>query len=297
MIADWIRETTTGGAGALTTSAVTNRRRFTDAFAVGQPFFYAALSPAGDPIERGVAQMTAVGSMTRTRVFGYASGGSFTDANTAQNLPSGTVLVCADLAEGAGVQSFPDYHPSASLKLSIPYPYQPSANGAALGQRIVFLAIRVSSQKPVSAFAIEVITAAGGASDIMRVGLYGIAQNGTVGSLVCQSGDMLPNTTGLKTASVVGGPRLVPPGWYYLAMAATPRSNPASYQDVGVRAVNTGFLSEVGPLGIASSWVPHCFVESTELSYPWTALPLTPPAIAGIATLNATFCPIAHLIY
>lgn len=290
MLADWIRETTTGGSGALTTSAVTNYRRFTDAFAVGQPFLYAAVDPTtGTPIERGMAKMTAVGTMSRLYVMGYNSGGTFTDGNTAQNLPSGTRLICTALSEGGGVSSFPAFHPLATNKIKCPYPYILSANTAALGTNTpLAIAVRIDAMKPITAFGVEVTTAAGTGSDRLQVGVYAMNDDGSIGDLVMRSGDMLVNSTGQKTASTSGGSRLIPPGWYYMVLLCS--INPT------LRACITGNLSETSPLGHNNGGPNHSAISCTAVGSGWTVMPTNVTA-SSIQTINATFCPMPYLIY
>jgi len=292
MLGNWIKQTTTTtGTGSLTLSAATGYPTFADQFAVNQPLYYNILDSTGAPIECGIGKLTSSTVLARTQVLQTYTGGTFTNIGaTAVSLSAGTyTVVCAAVMQQGGVTSFPGITSVATLRAMIAYPFVGSANVKALTLNTpAFMPVRIDAGKGVSALGIEVTTLGGTGSDKVRCGLYPVNADGSPGDLIAQSGDMLPNTTGLKSATLVGGTMNVPPGWYYFMMLSS--------VNVTVRAASNSFLAQSTHMGMGTSTSPYGFGQASAVGGGWTVLPTT-FTVAGLQTLAADFppCPYVYL--
>jgi hypothetical protein len=292
MLANWIRQTTTTtGTGSLTLSAVSGYPKFSDQFATNQPFYYTIENDSdGSPVEVGIGKLTSATVLARTAVLQTYSGGSLTSSSaSAVNLAAGTYrVICAGTMQQGGVTAFPGITSSASLRAMIPYPYAAASNNKVLlADTPRFVVARIDAGKGISALGVSVYTAVGTASDKIRVGIYGVNTDGSPSDLVCESGDMLPNSTGAKSASIVGGKTFIPPGWYYIAMLSNVNAN--------LHAGSTSVFGQVTPLGMSGATAANSNGASAAISSGWTSMPTT-ISVASLTTLSADFAPLP-LIY
>lgn len=289
MLANWIiQTTTTTGTGDLTLSAVSGFSAFADQFVVGQPFYYEILQDAdGKPVEVGIGKLIDATTLQRVSVMQTMSGGVLTNAGaTAVNLAAGTYRVICAIPMQAGIVSAPPGANSlAAQRAGIPAPFITAVNTRAMVANTAHcVAARIEAGKGVSALGVQVTTAAGTASDKVRIGLYPIMPDGSAGPLVAESGDLRCDTTGVKSASLVDGKTNIPPGWYYIAFLCS----------VAPTLCAGTHLIAATPLGVLDIGQPYTYATCAAVSSGWIAMPASLPAISS---LTAGQFPALPLIY
>lgn len=299
MFGNWVKETTaTIGAGTLALSAVANFPRFAEVFKDGQTVQYAILDSQGNPVEAGLGRYVSANQLNRDYPqVKYVGGALVAPAGTAVNLGTDNTntpwtVIATPVAQGI-VPTLPGMLSSpGGPKMITPRGYdEPFSNTKTLTANTpVVLAGRFDIAREITAIGVLINTAAGIASDRIQVGLYPVKPDGSAGSLFCRSGDIAPNTTGLKSASVVGGNILVPSGWYYIAIASNVAPTLAAFNAGG------NVMTEPTPLGWASSGKPITDATTAALSAGWTALPNALPAFNGFNDISTESAPTPFLV-
>lgn len=290
MLANWVRQTTvTSGTGDLTIAAVSGYPTFSDEFVVGQPFYYALVKDSdGAPVEVGIGKLSSATVLQRTTVL-QTFDGSFNNAPSGPVNLSGTHRVlCAGTMQQGGVTAFPGITSVASLRAAVLYPHVAGANTKALvANAPMIVSGRLdASGKGVSALGVNVSTLGGTGTNKMRIGVYSVNTDGSPGALVAETGDMATNTTGLKSASLVGGKKNIPPGWYYFVLLS----------DVGVTlsAGSTSVTAQVSPLGMVNASTPAIMGNCASVGSGWTSMPAS-ITISSVWGLGSEVAPTIHV--
>jgi hypothetical protein len=294
MLANWVKQSTTSsGAGNLTLASVSGYPTFSQQFGINQPFSYTILDDATlAPIETGWGKMTSATNFVRTLVLNTMVGGTFTTAGaTAATLPAGTYqVICASSMQLGGVTAIPGFHPLASVKAAVMYPHIVAANGRALvANTPLFVCGRIEAGRGLLSLGANVTTLGGAGTDKFRMGVYSINPDGSIGDLVCQTGDMLPNTTGMKSASIVGGTYQLPPAWYYVAFLSTVA--------VTVKASQGGnaTIAQTLPTGMEATGAnTYNFGSANAVAAGWAAMPSTLVS-ASLTSQGSDFAPIVYI--
>lgn len=283
MLANWIRQTTTTpGAGDLTLSAVANHCTFADEFVIGQPFYYMIQRDSdGSAVEHGIGKLSASNTLVRLAVL-QTFDGSFNNAPSGHvSLTAGTYrVICAGTMQQGGVTTFPGITSAAALRAAVLYPYVASANNRTItaNQPLVFAGRIDACGKGISALGVAITTAAGNASNKLRIGVYAINTDGSPGALVAETNDIQVDTTGNKSASLAGGKKIIPPGWYYFAILS----------DVapGMSSGSTSVIAQTTPLGMTSGTSPASFGTCASVSAGWSSMPssITISSVSGIGS-------------
>lgn len=289
MPANWVEQTTTTtGPGDLTLNTVaSNRVAFSVRFAIGQPFPYLIKNSSGDPVECGWGYLSATNTLKRpASVIEKLVGGTLTVGGTPVSLAADTYTVeVANLAQLGCGGALPGIHALASVRGMIPFPYIGSANGKTLtADTPIFICGRYDLGKPLATLGVYVNTVAGTTTDKVRVGVYGINQDDSIGSLICQSGDMRTDSTGMKTSAATGG-ALSPGAWYYWVMLASCA--------VKLEAAQGGnsTIAAVTPMGMKDMTFANSFGTANAITSGWSTMPTTITA-ASLTSMGTDYAPL-----
>lgn len=291
MLGNWISQTTTTtGTGALTLAAVTGYPTFAAQFVLGQRFEYMLLNDDGTPLEAGIGYLASTTSLVREFVKATYSAGTYNDNGaTAVALGAGSKRVICAVEAGNVRPGLSAVQTAFGANITFPDGLQLSSNGKTLGANTpIASCLFWPGGKPITGLAVSVSTAAGSGADRIQAGLYSVLPSGLPGDLICRSGDMLPNTTGNKVGSLVGGNRRLPAGWYWWVVASS--INPV------VLAYNGGNLAHgaiATPMGTAPAYgwnARNSMFQAAALASGWTALPQT-ITLAYASSVTSDFAP------
>jgi hypothetical protein len=284
MIANGIKQTTTTtGTGDLTLVAVSNTPTFSDHFPIGQAFFYAIRRSDGTIIEEGIGKLSAFNTMVRSQALQTYNGSFANDNPSLVSLPAATYDVICSSNQHLGINSFPGIHASAAIRAILAYPYIATGNTKSLtADTPTIAAIRIDAGKGISSLGVGVQSASGTASNKIRIGLYSINVDGSPGVLVAETGNMLPNTTGNKSASLVGGRKHIPPGWYYAAILCdvTPT----------LAAVSVSAIAQGTPFGFNDPFNPNSGAIGSAVGSGWTSMPSS-ITVSAMIPISSDFMP------
>lgn len=294
-LGNWIRQTTTTtGTGDLTLASVSGFPTFASQFTqgadgVGTIFYYAILDDTtGAPLEAGWGRMSDSTTLVRVRVLASYSGGTYSEANTAISLPSGTKrVICADLA-GARPMSIPGLRANETLR------YMGSAhmstgtgnNKAANTADILFVPFEVRCPGFFTGMGVKVATAV--ASSSVRLGLYRLTAGLEPGGLVDGTSDIATTSTGWASANFAGGTRRIRPGWYYAAI----KSFGANATVFAAEATGRIF-SQASMLGGDMAGLATAFGRAAQSAQ---ALPDPAPAVTTWTSAGSDYAPAIYLV-
>lgn len=290
MLGNWISQTTTStGTGNLTLVSTSGFPTFNDIFGVTEYFWYQILDDAtGAPLESGIGHLSNSTTLVRDRVVATYTSSTYDNTTpTAVTLPAGTKRVICSIEENATMPSIPAVQGSFGQKLIVPDGLQLGANTKNIGTNTAFLyCSRWACSSEITALACQVTTLAGTGTDRIQIGIYATDHNGLPGSLIARTGDIAPNTTGFKSASLIGGNLRLPPGWYWWAIA----SNVAPVVTAGsAGGQNNSVLAS--PMGATAGGVNTRYSFFTaSITSGWTALPSS-LTLAGATSITADFPP------
>lgn len=230
MIGYGIKETTTTtGTGTLTLSAVTGYPRFSSAFGDSEPCLYSILDSSGLPIECGQGTYIASNTLARTYPMVTWDGATYTKVNpSAISLASGTKTVICTGIPGYQGRPFPGVNSSIDSTKTLGgsnYPFT-NTTGAVTALRMYVIPFELASARPITAISCRVSVAAG-AGKVLRMGMYLVRADGSLGKLYFQSTDIAADgSAGVKTYSLPSA-TYYPPGFYALAFVSdgTPTMN------------------------------------------------------------------------
>jgi len=289
MLNNWATATTTTtGTGSLTLASVSGWPTPANVVGTGRQFRYAILDDAsGAPLASGIGTMTDATTLARGAVETTFTGGTYAQAGSVLSLAAGTkrVIVTA-LAEDA-MPALPGVQGSFGSRIVVPDGLSMSGNTKTLSANVAYLScLRWSCARSITALACNVTTLAGTGTDRIQLGIYACNADGTVGNLIARTGDIAPNTTGYKTASLVGGNIVLPAGWYWWAIGSNVAPAVRAYDGGSNR---TGVLAT--PMGHAASDVSLRFgFFAPTLTGGWSALPST-ITLASANSVTADFAP------
>lgn len=291
MLANWIRQTTTStGSGDLTLSTVTGYPAFSDEFVIGQPFYYTILNASdGSPVENGIGKLSASNTLVRTVALQTFSGSFSNTPSSPVTLSAGTYqVICSGNMMAGGVTTFPGVISNAAIRGAVLYPHIPAANTKALTVNTpMLIAGRLdASGKGLTSLGVSVSTAAGTAANKIRIGIYSINTDGSVGALVAETGDMLPNTTGAKSSTLVGGKKNIPPGWYYFVLLSD--INPT------LSAGSASLTAQCSPLGMVNASTPAIMGTCSSVSSGWTSMPAS-ITVSNVWGVGSEVAPTIHV--
>lgn len=280
MIGNAIKQTsTTAGTGNLTLLAVTGCAKFSDAFAVNQPFSYTLLDSGGLFLEAGIGYLSNSTTLVRARVTATLASGTYTDESaSALSLTGTTTVICAPHAA-----AMPGMIPtvdavSASMNRYLG-PSQRNANTSSVGAaalRCSYSPFKLEVGAPIGALILNVTTAGAGGT-VARLGVYACKADGYIGDRLLTTGDIATDSTGVKSGSVT--PTFLSPGWYYTASVFS--GNPT----VSAWASALAGLSAATPFGWGNSTTPVEFRHETLASavLPGAASSSTTAVNVGVA--------------
>lgn len=281
---DWARcTTTTTGAGNLTLSSVSGYPTINDVVGQGQRFCYAILDDStGAPLEAGIGYLSASTTMVREKVTDTYSSGTYDNTSPAAlTLAAGTKRVIVTALTRSLMSPLPYVGNAAGYKgIGNAAIIDMMAPGAFNDQNLsglltVFPWIHEYGGE-IDAFMIY-CSAAGSAGQILRIGLYRIASDGTPGGLIVESGSIAVDSTGAKTSTFT--PFVLPPGHYYIACLST--SSTAAY--VGTQTNASSALRM--PAGCGNTIIDTA-VGGYATGVATSAMPSTCPAITWTTNIN-----------
>lgn len=280
--------TTTTGTGSLTLASASGWPTPAAVVGTGRQFRYAILDDAtGAPLASGIGTMADATTLTRGAIETTFSAGTYTQGGSVLSLAAGTkrVIVTA-LAEDL-MPALPGVQGSFGSRIVAPDGLSLSGNTKTLSANVAYLScLRWSCARPITALSCNVTTLAGTGTDRIQLGIYACKSDGTLGDLIARTGDIAPNTTGYKTASLAGGNIVLPSGWYWWAIASNVAPAVRAY-DGG--ANRTGVLAT--PMGHASSDVSLRYgFFAPSITGGWSALPST-ITLSGPVSVSADFAP------
>lgn len=278
MLGFGIKQTTaTTGTGNLTLSSVASYPTFNDVFGIGPFFNYSLLDSNGAPIEAGIGHLSDATTLVRDFVRQTYSGGVYDSTSPAAVSITGTTTVIG--SAGAGSLMGAGWNiDSASTGVSrwvysACLQYTTANTKTLTANRIYYTPFLLVHSLDVASLGFSVSIAAA-AGIIARVGIYSFKQNGYPGGLVSETGNVLVDSLGNKTAVITQ--RFYPAGWYVAAII----SNGAPT----VRAMNAGSSANMAvpsPFGLdgATPPIPIAFRDE-DIAAGWTAM----PTVAGATT-------------
>lgn len=285
MLVNWVKHTASApGTGPATLTNVTGLASLSDQVALGQPFLYEFLDPStGNPLEGGIGSLSSSNVLSRDYVTNAMVGGVYSTANTPVNLAAASYTVVCSALKQLGMNAFGACHPSAAFRCFIPSPYVPAANTKALIANTPFaLPVKIETLRGVASLGVEITTPGGTSANKIRVGIYACMSDGSIGPKLYECGDIDPSTTGMKSASVVGGVNSTANGWAYAVFLS----------DVGVtiHAGNTSH-SQGSPLGMTTATNINGRSTCVAVAAGWTTMPAT-VTHSTFGTLNAEVPPL-----
>lgn len=299
MIGNWIRQTTTTtGTGDLTLASVSGYPTFDGELGQGARFEYAILDDStGAPLETGIGYLSGSTTLVRERVQATMVSGTYNDINpTAVSLAAGTKRVIAVHEAGSNYPGMRNLQGSFGARIVIPEGMQLSGgSNKTLTANVPFAScLRWPGGMRISQLVALIGTAAGTGSDRMQLGIYAQAADGGVGPLICRTGDILPNSSGLKTASLSSGSNLrLPPGWYWFVICCSAAAVVGSYAAGGANV-----FTECTPMGRPNSTDfqrGYVFFTCTSLGSGWTVLPST-VTLSTAVQIQTDYAPIVAAV-
>lgn len=292
MLGNWVQQTTTTtGTGNLTLSAVTGLPGFYDLFGATGYFAYEILDDAtGAPLEAGIGHMSDATTLVRDRVTASYSSSVYDNTSPATiSLAAGTKRVICALEEGSASPAIPNVQNAFGQRLIIPDGIQLAGNTKALGSnQMVLSCLRWNCGREIASLMCEITTLSGAGTDHLQLGIYALDHNGLPGPLLCRTGDIAPNTTGVKTASLAGGNFRLPPGWYWFAMMSNVTPTMRCY--AAGSSQNAILASPMGaPAG--SGWNTRYGFFTATVGAGWTNLPSS-VTLASAVQIASDFPPI-----
>lgn len=286
MLANAVKETTTtSGTGTVTLSAVAGFARFS-VLPLGATVDYVIKTASGN-YEWGIGVVGASNTLERTYVTATLVSGVYTSVGaTALNLSGTNEVQCTMHAQSSG-PVIPNLN-SNSTRYIVPDGLQPANSTRGLATDVpVGCCLRWSCAAAISHLVCDVTTAQGTGSDRIQLGIYSCTPDGSVGGLIARTGDLAPNTTGIKSGAIVGGNIQLPPGWYWWVIASS--VNPT------IRAYNAGSPGAAviaTPMGNTTTLNTRIgSVTMNPLSGGWTALPDT-LSVSAMSSVLTTFPPV-----
>lgn len=287
MLSNGIKETTTtAGTGTLTLASATGFARFSS-LPVGSVVEY-GIETAGGDWEWGLGTVGASDTLARTAVIATMVSGAYTSVGASALSLSGTSTVRCTAHAQAIAPVMPHVSSSAAARYVLPDGLEPSTNSKTLASNVPRGAcLRWSCAATISHLVCEVNTLAGTGTDRIQLGIYNCLPDGGIGDLIARTGDIAPNTTGIKSAALSGGTIRLPPGWYWWIIASN--VGPA------VRAYNGGGTTNstlATPMGHAGGTIGprNSQASFTALGGGWTALPTT-LTLSALSSVVSDFSP------
>lgn len=296
MLGNWIRETTTTtGTGNLTLSSVSGYPTFNNVFSTTGYFVYTILDDTtGAPIETGIGHLSGTTTLVRDHVTATYLGGTYDNTSpSAVNLSAGTKRVICSGEEGIIGTTMPAMQGSFGSKIVLPDGLIPATSTKTLAANIPRAGcLYWDCASEITDLCCEVSTAAGSGTDRIQLGIYATKEDGTPGPLLARTGDIAPNSTGFKSATLVGGALRLLPGWYWWAAA----SNVAA----ALRAYNAGSPNAAyrsTPMGHVTNTINQRYGQFTltTLSGGWTALDSS-TGLASAIYIGSDFTPVVGAI-
>lgn len=294
MFGNWLRQTTTTtGTGSITLDAVTGFPTFNDIFGTTAYFSYTILSDSdGTPIETGIGHMSSSTVMVRDKILATFVSSVYDDtAPSAVTLASGTKRVICAPTSGLLTPNPAAIISAAGQKMVFPTGMTLTTNTKTLTANTAYLScLKWEYAAEINSLACQVTTLAGTGSDRIQLGIYGVSETGVPGNLICRTGDIAPNTTGLKTAALSSGTnKVLQPGWYWFCIGSNVGPVVTAYNGGGPGVAVTANNSPMGRLSGTSWNIGYAWWTAT-LSGGWTALPSTVTLVSGVS-VNADFAP------
>jgi len=290
MINHWAAmTTTTTGTGSLSLTSISGWPTLDDIAGQSRAFRYDILDDAtGAPLASGIGTLSASTTLARGANESTYASGAYTPLGSVMSLAAGTKRVILTAMANDVSPALPTVQGSFGQKLVLPEGLWPSNQTATLTANVVFAScLRWSSARPLSSLACQISTAQGTGSDRLQLGVYACKENGLPGNLICRTGDILPNSTGLKTAVLSGGTIELPPAFYWFAICCSVNPTMFAY-DAGSSA--KAVLAT--PMGHTSGSIyeRQSHFQTSAISSGWTVLPST-ITLSGAYYISGYFAP------
>ena len=274
MINHWaLMTSTTTGTGSLALTAVTGLPAFADIVGANRYFRYVIEDDTtGFPIASGIGTLSSGTTLVRGATEKSWNGSAYAFTGSPVTLAAGTKRVLLTAMANDVTPAVPAVQSIAGQKQVLPDGLSP-ANGQnkTLTANIVFASCLLwNCARPITAMSCAINTLAGTGSDRIQLGIYACKEDGSPGNLIARTGDILPNTTGFKSASLSGGDIELPPGYYWFVMCSSVAPVIQAYQGGspanGVAGTPMGMTSGVLNSGIGSSGVSASGNEISAIS-------------------------------
>lgn len=281
-----------GTGSTITLSAISGAVTFAARYPSGVKFRYIIADPSTNPWTPIAAGYGTISGTTLTRDSAETTwnGTTFAYLGSVASLSGSTVNVFGGALADDLASTIPAVQSIAGQKTVPPTGLFPSNQTKTLTANVIYAScLEWKCARPISAMTMAVTTLAGTGSDRIQCGIYDCKSDGSPGQLIMRSGDMLPNTTGLKSSSISSGTQELPPGFYWFAMASS--ATPA------VQAYDAGSYQKAvdsTPMGNSSAdlYNRYCFFTTAAIGSGWTALPST-ITLTGGQTINNDFAPMS----
>lgn len=286
----WMTTTDTGTGSTISLTAKTGFPTISAIVGSNRLCRYAIRdNTTGAPIASGLGTISGT-TLTRGAAETSYLSSTYTPYGSVASLPSGTKDVFVSAMSNDLSPAIPAVQGIVGQKLVHPNGLVPSNQTKTLVANVVYASCLIwNCGRPISAMSMAVSTLAGTGSDRIQLGIYACKEDGSAGNLIMRTGDILPNTTGLKSSSINGGTQELPPGCYWFAMCSSVAPVVQAY-DAGSYQKAT----ESTPMGNASAdlYNRYCYLSTAAIGSGWTALPST-ITLTGGQTINNDFAPMA----
>ena len=289
MLGNWIKCTTaTTGTGNLTVAAVSGFPTLSDVFAINLPIAYTVLNASGQPLEAGIGYLSDATTFVRGAIKATYVSGIYNDSNpTAATLAGTSTLICTPIASSLesmmptvdGTSTVGRFLTSAGRSI-------PSGTQALTADRLYYVPFLFKCGAPVVSMALSVSTLQ--AASKARIGLYAVNQNGYVGALIAQTGDLDTTSTGLKIGTL-SSPKRLAPGWYVAAIAANLNISVVPHTS------STAQVFGGSPFGFATGGVSAIDYRYEALTSGWTELPANASATTTAVNIGVGNPPAAFV--
>lgn len=232
-------------------------------------------------------------TLSRIYIAATFASGVYTGINaTPINLSGPSDVICAPNAMSLGPQ-FTTVDSGAAGRWAFSSIHTLSGNGKTLSPDSLYaIPYKLDEGWMVSSLVVSINTAAGTSANKLRVGLIEPSSTGGFGKLIAESTNIDPSTTGIKSASIVGGNKFIPAGHYWSVFLC----------DVGIN-VNAGVAGSTagvnGPsvAGFSSGSNISSFISFGQVAITpgWTAIPDPPAALTSRTLLAGDFPPALYL--
>lgn len=217
--------TTTTGTGDITLGGASeNGRTFTSRFNTNERFNYFVDDGSGS-WESGIGYLSGTTTLVReTPLDGSAA--------TPISFAAGTKQVFVANSSQLLQPCIPVNNRPSDISASAHFTYQQLSTQNLSADTQYFAPFLFNNMRTPTYLATDILTAGGTGANKFRIGIYTISPDGHASSLIFESADLDPSTTGVKKASLAG--LNLKRGWYYVSIvtdvAITIRANNYVYQ-------------------------------------------------------------------